>query len=322
MLKTHVIAVVVTHNRPRELESLLIRLRQQTVSPSQIIVVDNGLEADTAVVLSMHPQVVHLPSRRNLGGAGGFTYGIMHALALGAEHVWIMDDDGHPASADCLARLLESAERESYDMVSPIILDIDDPSRLAFYYYRNGRRVIRREQVAKSATFPQFAHLFNGALLKAETFERFGLPRYELFFRGDETDFLFRLNRDGARFATISDAAFLHPSGQPDALPIMGGRYHAIVPASPFARHYFFRNRGNLFREFGLTRALFVDLIRYAWAFGITRRGDWSGFKGWARTVRSGWLRHFDRPDPSAQSAAAGSGASIDLVDPACTDAI
>ena len=287
------IAVVVTMNRPDELDRLLDRLSRQTIPLSAIVVPDNGGLPDTREVVNRYPLAQHLPSSRNLGGAGGFVYGIMHALALGGERIWIMDDDGYPESDDCLAVLNQEMDRKSYDMVSPLIIDIADPAKLAFYHYRNGRPLNRRDQIAADALFPQFAHLFNGALVRAEAFERFGLPRYELFFRGDETDFMFRLNRDGARFGTIGSTAFLHPSGERDTLPIMGGRYHAVIPASRFARYYFYRNRGNLFREFRLWRAPVYDLVRYAWAFLITRRGDVEGFKGWVRAVRRGWSRTF-----------------------------
>ena len=286
-------AVVVTMNRPDDLDRLLGGLATQSLGLAGVVVVDNGMLPATRGAIAQHGSVVHLPSRRNLGGAGGYAYGIMHALALGADRVWIMDDDGFPAGNDCLAELDRFLEEGGYDMVSPVVLDIDDPEKLAFFYYRNGRPVSRRDALAGDTVFPQFAHLFNGALLRADVFERYGLPRYELFFRGDEVDFMFRLRRDGARFATTSRAAFHHPSGARDTVPIMGGRYHAVVPASDFARFYFYRNRGNLYREFGLVRALLYDLVRYGWAFLVTRRGDRVGARAWLRTVRRGWRRDF-----------------------------
>lgn len=287
------VAVVITMNRPVDLDRLLAALVVQTLPLTQIVVVDNGLLPETRAVLLRYPTAVHLPSHRNLGGAGGYAYGILHALALGAERIWIMDDDGMPEAETCLGQLVEALDDGHYDMVSPLVLDINDPEKLAFFYYQHGRPISQRSHLARDVVFPQFAHLFNGALLKADAFERYGLPRYELFFRGDEVDFMFRLKRDGARFATIGNAAFLHPSGARDTLPIMGGRYHAVVPASEFARFYFYRNRGNLYREFGLVRAPIYDLIRYGWAFLVTRRGDREGVRNWFRTMRKGWRRDF-----------------------------
>ena len=288
-----IFAVVVTMNRPTDLRRLLGLLIAQTRPLAGIVVVDNGGLPETRAVAAEHHAVTFVPSRRNLGGAGGFVLGIMQALAMGADRIWLMDDDGYPETPDCLRLLADVLEKQGYALVSPIILDIDDSAKLAFYYYANGRPLIRREQLKGREVFPQFAHLFNGALVRAEAFERYGLPRYELFFRGDETDFLFRLNRLGARFATMCNVAFLHPSGARDTVPIMGGRYHAVIPASRTARYYYYRNRGNLFREFRLGRAAFYDLVRYGWAFLITGGGDWHGFADWARTVGRGWRRDF-----------------------------
>lgn len=287
------VAVVITMNRPGDLDRLLGKLAAQSLGLARIVVVDNGMLPATAAVVERHAAVSHLTSSRNLGGAGGYAYGILHALALGADRVWIMDDDGFPETDGCLAELDRFLDEGRYDMVSPLVLDIDDPEKLAFFYYRNRRPVNRRAALADDTVFPQFAHLFNGALVRADAFERYGLPRYELFFRGDEVDFMFRLRRDGARFATTSRAAFHHPSGTRDTVPIMGGRYHAVIPASDFARFYFYRNRGNLYREFGLVRAFLYDLVRYGWAFLVTRRGDRNGIGSWFRTMRRGWRRDF-----------------------------
>ena len=73
-----------------------------------------------------------LPSWRNLGGAGGFALGMLHALALGADWVWLGDDDGRAADETVLATLLDVAQRRMLAAVSPVVVDADDPERLAF----------------------------------------------------------------------------------------------------------------------------------------------------------------------------------------------
>ena len=74
----------------------------------------------------------YLGSRRNLGGAGGFALGMLHALALGADWVWLADDDGRPQDRDVLATLLACADKHGLAEVSPMVCDLDDPDRLAF----------------------------------------------------------------------------------------------------------------------------------------------------------------------------------------------
>src|ERR1700749_1460746 len=99
-----VFAVVVTHRRPDELAKSLDVLSTQTRLPDHLIVVDNDFPGDHVgsnrvrdLVAGQPIPTTYLGSRRNLGGAGGFALGMLHALALGADWVWLPGDDGRPA---------------------------------------------------------------------------------------------------------------------------------------------------------------------------------------------------------------------------------
>src|SRR6201996_825378 len=134
---TMVCAVVVTHRRPDELAKSLDALSSQSRQLDQLIVVDNDFseDGDDAVrdlVAGQPIPTTYLGSRRNLGGAGGFALGILHALALGADWVWLADDDGHPQDSQVLATLLACADKHKLAEVSPMVCNADDPQRLAF----------------------------------------------------------------------------------------------------------------------------------------------------------------------------------------------
>src|ERR687893_2343986 len=109
-----VIAVVVTRHRRDLLAKSLAVLAEQTRPPDHLVVVDNGPD-DPAEGIVEHCPIpsTYLPSLRNLGGAGGFALGILHALALGADWVWLADDDGRPADVRVLQTLLACAARHS-----------------------------------------------------------------------------------------------------------------------------------------------------------------------------------------------------------------
>jgi len=289
----HVVAVIVTMSRPRELDMLLTSLQAQSRPPDGIIVVENLVHEETAEVMARHPAARHLVSRRNLGGAGGFAYGIYAALAEGATHVWLMDDDGRPEDQGCLGALLAEGERRGADIASPIILDIADPARLAFPYFWRGRRLTRREDLSLEEVIEDFAHLFNGALVRAEAFGRYGLPDYRLFFRGDEVDFLHAVRRGGGRVVTFGSVGFLHPSGAPEVVPVVPGRLYAVVPTGDLKQFYFYRNRGYLVRRHRLVRQGLSDLIRYPLYFLVKRRGDWAGLARWAALTWRGATEDF-----------------------------
>jgi rhamnopyranosyl-N-acetylglucosaminyl-diphospho-decaprenol beta-1,3/1,4-galactofuranosyltransferase len=280
--------------RPRELESLLRSLERQRLRPDATIVVENTPGRETAEVLRRHPEARHLASRRNLGGAGGFAYGILSALADGATHVWLMDDDGLPLEPDCLGALAAASDARRADLVSPVIVDIEDASRLAFPYAVGGRWLwTRREVEGIAGPVRRQAHLFNGALVRAEAFSRFGIPDYRLFLRGDETDFLFRVLRGGGQVLTLPGVAFRHPSGDADRVRLLGGRLHAVVPPDPGKRFHFFRNRGYVLRRHGLVLQALHDAVRYPLYFLWVRRGDFRGLARWGRAVALGMREDF-----------------------------
>ena len=73
-------------------------MAKQSHPIAHLNVVDNGPdEPAREVVEECGIPSTWLPSWRNLGGAGGFALGMLHALALGADWVWLGDDDGRAA---------------------------------------------------------------------------------------------------------------------------------------------------------------------------------------------------------------------------------
>src|SRR3954451_899258 len=114
-----IVCVVVTHDRPECLETALSKVLSQTRRPDRVIVVDNGNKPQTAEVVAKFPEVRHVASQRNLGGAGGFALAVMLAMVEGADWIWTMDDDGFPAGPGCLANLREAADEYRATVVGP-----------------------------------------------------------------------------------------------------------------------------------------------------------------------------------------------------------
>src|ERR1700759_4615176 len=128
-----VVAVVVTRHRRDLLAKSLSVVAEQTRQPDYLVVVDNGPDDPAEEVLAECPiPSTYLPSQRNLGGAGGFALGILHALAMGAQWVWLADDDGRPADETVLATLLQDAQQRGLAAVSPVVANMDTPDTLAF----------------------------------------------------------------------------------------------------------------------------------------------------------------------------------------------
>ena len=290
-----VIAVIVTRDRTELLTQSLAAVAAQSRRPDHVVVVDNGPDdAVRAAVEASGLPATYLPSRRNLGGAGGFALGMLHALALGADWVWCADDDGRPADDEVLATLLDAAERHGLAEVSPLVTDMADPDRLAFPLRRGLRWRRRRSDFAGVDVLPRYASLFNGALFRAEALDVVGVPDYRLFFRGDETEIHRRLVRSGLPFGTCVDAAYLHPEGTSEFQPILGGRLSAQYPANDVKRFFTYRNRGYLMAQPGMRWLLPLEWIRFSYFFLVHRR-DGAGWREWVRLTSAGRRERFTR---------------------------
>jgi rhamnopyranosyl-N-acetylglucosaminyl-diphospho-decaprenol beta-1,3/1,4-galactofuranosyltransferase len=304
---TMVCAVVVTHRRPEQLAKSLDVVTTQTRMIDHLIVVDNDHDEQVSeLVAGQAVRSTYLGSRRNLGGAGGFALGMLHALALGADWIWLADDDGRPGDSEVLATLLACAHRHGLAEVSPMVCDLDQPDRLAFPLRRGlvwRRRVdeLRTKDSPGSDLLPGYASLFNGALFRAETIAAVGVPDIRLFVRGDEYDVHRRLVRSGLPFGTCLDTVYLHPYGSDEFKPILGGRMHTQYPDDPVKRFFTYRNRGYVLSQPGLRRLLPQEWLRFGWYFLITRR-DPAGLREWIRLRRMGRREQFGPPAPQPGS--------------------
>jgi len=289
-----VVAVVVTRHRRELLADSLKMIGAQTRPPDHLVVVDNGPDDPVADIVESCPvPSTYLASQRNLGGAGGFALGMLHALSMGAEWVWCADDDGRPADENVLEVLLGEAESRNLAEVSPVVSNIETPTKLAFPL-RRGLTWKRSAAELGTDFLPGIASLFNGALFRATTLDVIGVPDYRLFFRGDEVEIHRRLVRSGLPFGTSLRAAYLHPDGSDEFKPMLGGRFHAQDPENEVKRYYTYRNRGYLLSQPGLRKIGMLELIRFGLYFIGTKR-DPKAFLQWLRLVRQGRREKFFR---------------------------
>jgi rhamnopyranosyl-N-acetylglucosaminyl-diphospho-decaprenol beta-1,3/1,4-galactofuranosyltransferase len=297
--RPNIIAVVVTHDRPALLRHCMAALRSQQRAPDAIIVVDDASPGTaTAEAVAAIPGVRHLRHLVNRGGAAAYCTGIEAALKAGADLIWLMDDDAQPADPGCLGRLAECAANGA-GIAAPLVLDHEEPSRLAFPIRLQGRTRFTVAELGEVPVVDGFAHLFNGALVAADVFVAIGLPDPRFVCRGDEVEFLRRALRAGVTVRTDTAARILHPSGRREISPILFGTFYATVPQTEAKRRHQFRNRGHIFRAYGMWAYLAADVIRYGAHFLLRRRPDPKGFRAWLSATSEGWRGGFLRqPQP------------------------
>ncbi len=194
-----VIAVIVTYNRRELLLEALAAVRAQQRSPDAVIVIDNASADGTAAAVRDKFGAVRLVELdTNYGGAGGFAYGMAHALADGADLIWAMDDDTIPEPG-ALAALL--AARQAYRGRAPAII-------ASAVRWTDGRphpmntprakplaSAAERTAAATCGCVPIRSASFVSVLVDAAECRRRGLPQADFFLWNDDFEFTTRLLR-------------------------------------------------------------------------------------------------------------------------------
>lgn len=275
---------ILTCNRPTELRVLLDRVQAQTMNILRICLVDTGLGEAPAD----KGNLVYIKSAVNLGGAGGFSFALLAALASGAEWIWMMDDDAYPIEPDCLQRLLNAAEKFGLDVVCPLVVAPENQLLTSFPFKVGGKLTYESSIVQKHEFLPNIGHFFNGALIRRDVLFKIGLPDIRLFIRGDEVDFMLRLRKSKMKFGILTSARVAHPTGWAEAHDVIKNRLSLLIPETSFKRYYFFRNRGVLARRHFRFLSFFADIVLYPYVFVVLRKGDWRGLRLWGSAFWDG----------------------------------
>ncbi|WP_166849889.1 glycosyltransferase [Isoptericola sp. BMS4] len=196
-----VVAVVVSFNRAELLGAALDALAAQTRPVDRVVVVDNASTDDALTVAREHPsgpEVVAL--QRNTGGAGGFAVGLATAVAdLGADLVWLMDDDTVPTPT-ALAHLLGA--RDAYDgdvtaLASRVVWTDGSDHPMNTPRTRPGTSPAELHRARAAGAVPVRSMSFVSMLVDAGAVRRLGLPVADFFIWNDDFEFSTRVLRRG-----------------------------------------------------------------------------------------------------------------------------
>lgn len=216
----HVAVVVLTFNGRDDTLACLASLSRVSWSALTTILVDNGsLDGTVEAVSGRYPFVCILRQEHNLGFAEGNNVGIRHALELGADYVFLLNNDTTIAP-DAIGRCVEAAERRvDAGAVSPLIY-FAQPSNLIWYggaafdarRAHSGRMLGYREFECDRFLATRETDRVTGAavLLPRRTLEQVGLLDPALFFLYEDVDWSLRARRAGYRLYIVPEAKVWH----------------------------------------------------------------------------------------------------------------
>lgn len=196
-----VAAVVVTYNRKELLSECVSRLLAQETHSSDgavldVLVVDNASTDGTGRMVAALPsqgRVRYFNTGSNLGGAGGFNYGMRKAVELGYDRLWVMDDDCLPEEGALEALL--AAEKElggEYGYLSSVVRWIDGSvCKMNVQRHPLTRDIEDFSPALQPVTLASFVSLF----VPADIVREVGLPIKDFFIWTDDWEFTRRISR-------------------------------------------------------------------------------------------------------------------------------
>ena len=194
--KNNIVAIIVTYNRKELLKESIDALLNQEKQKCDILVIDNNSSDGTYEFINEYEKnqkIIYINTGSNLGGAGGFNFGLKKACELGYDYVWIMDDDCI-VHKDTLSKFLIADKKlnGNYGFLSSKVL------------WKDGTICIMNKQ---KKTFSKWLKDFDtnyqkiamasfvSMFVKTSVIKEFGLPIKDFFIWTDDWEFSRRISR-------------------------------------------------------------------------------------------------------------------------------
>lgn len=256
------LAVVVTYNRLPLLKECIEHICNQSVH-CDILIVDNASTDNTSSWGTdiqgefKDYKIIYENTGTNLGGAGGFNYGMRKACELGYRYVWIMDDDAF-AEHDCLEQLLVQADafdekNKPFGFLSSIVLWIDN-SLCKMNWQRKYPLPKRRSEhhVTKSDLVHELIQIqcatFVSLLFPTDIIRQVGLPIKDFFIWCDDIEYTRRISlKYQLPCYAVTGSRIVHHTAN------NVGSDLATDSVERISRYgYAFRNENYMYRQYGV----------------------------------------------------------------------
>ncbi|HEY9106418.1 MAG TPA: glycosyltransferase family 2 protein [Roseateles sp.] len=210
-----VFVVIVTFNGAPWIRGALKSLRE-SLHPCVAIVVDNASGDGTAVIARQEfPEAVVIDSGANLGFGRGNNIGIAHALAQGAEAIFLLNQDAY-VTPQAIGQMVEFlAAHPEFDIVSPLHCSPDlsrvDPNTQRAYLQRYAPDYLSDACLGRLRSHYPIRGINAAAwMLRVQVFLRAGGFDPLFFMYGEDDDLIDRFDYHGLRTALLPDSRIVH----------------------------------------------------------------------------------------------------------------
>lgn len=255
-----VAAIVVTYNRKDLLLENIEHLRAQSASDQMdIVIIDNKSTDGTRKALDKYierEQIIYVNTGANLGGAGGFQYGIRYAAEHGYSYVWAMDDDCMP-ERDTLVEFFKADQKlkGKYGFLSSKVLWKDRS-----ICTMNVQRATLTKNVTdfSSDLVPVVMASFVSLFIPVAIVDKMGLPIKEFFIWTDDWEYTRRISKKYACYL-VNNSVVIHKSKSNIGANIANDSLDRLD-----RYNYLYRNDVYLYRREGLNGFMY-ESVRLSW---------------------------------------------------------
>lgn len=212
MNQPRVAIVVLNWNGWQDTLACVASLQALEYANFHIVLVDNGsTDGSMQEFQRALPSVELLQTGANLGFGGGCNVGIRHALASGAEYIWLINSDAvvDPGALSAMVRLAQ--ENSALGAVGSVLFDADAVDRVQLW--GGGHVGLWLGRSVHSLSPGADLDFVSGAslLLRRSALEQVGLfDEARFFMYWEDTDLGFRLRKAGWMLAVAADSKIWH----------------------------------------------------------------------------------------------------------------
>jgi GT2 family glycosyltransferase len=190
-------------------------LINQTYQNLEVILVDNAsIDNGAKIIEHEFPDIVIVKNKINLGPAGGYNSGLRHALGLGAEFIYLVNNDTI-SDPDTVCHLLCALNNKEIGIVSPIIYYYHEPQKiwsaggnicpLTLDMFDNHGRNKSFNHITERDILTSCAMMF-----RRDVLETIGLFDEQFFCYYDDNDLSIRVRKMGYKLAVEPNAKVWH----------------------------------------------------------------------------------------------------------------
>ncbi len=224
MIKEPKIAVIiVTHNGRKYVSDCFNSLKKQTLSPQEIVCVDNGSHDGTIEYLENNfPEFNLIKNKKNQGFARANNQGIEIALQGPPNYIFLLNQDTI-CQKDCLEKLVARAEEEKENVFAwqPLILcwpqkDLiqtagDKIHYLGFGFCGDYKKPISQLPNYPITQLPDITYASGAAMfINASVLRKVGFLDEDLFLYHEDLDLCLRARFMGYKIKLVPDAIIHH----------------------------------------------------------------------------------------------------------------